>query len=536
MATLKIYQVQSKVRQPGDQAQGGLIPVSLATQLGKGLGEIGKVVDDIRKDQRREENENEATDIITGLNSKISQSYSKYSKGTNIDNVTLFNNDLMGLKYEASNKPVKKIVDKYIRDQRLDLGLKLSNQLISNSVTKSKDNKDQNLNSLISAIAKNDGKTSFMAKKKYDNFFQNPQEEYFYGLENFRKLKKEKDKLLISSILINRINNNDIDLTDNETRKEINKVYGPLGSKKYLDKARNKTLSIELNLDNEIKKQEIIQVDQQLNNFTTILESINLSKSDPSKKEYSLDQIYDTLQDGQINTVMYNALIKYYANPKAASNEEMVEQINAQFAYAATAEDVDQIKRSIHSDRVLIEGLNPEETIVMKGLLDKYGKDIVGLQDYKKYQELLKTDVGNVSNVYFSLSGADSAADKKKLSQKAVGDYNRYINNGFSPENAYLKSINNFTDTKKLPKIEDLDMRLSVKIDTSDLEMKIQNDPISTKTNLYQKVVDEFKRSQNVNDYRENIKRLDFIFDVYKVRKDLGANIRNKSKMDEDTK
>ena len=79
-------------------------------------------------------------------------------------------------------------------------------------------------------------------------------------------------------------------------------------------------------------------------------------------------------------------------------------------------------------------------------------------------------------------------------------------------------------------------MPLSVKIDTSDLEMKIQNDPISTKTNLYQKVVDEFKRSQNVNDYRENIKRLDFIFDVYKVRKDLGANIRNKSKMDEDTK
>ena len=48
MAVLKIYQVQSKVRQPGDQAQGGLIPVSLATQLGKGLGEIGKVVDDIR--------------------------------------------------------------------------------------------------------------------------------------------------------------------------------------------------------------------------------------------------------------------------------------------------------------------------------------------------------------------------------------------------------------------------------------------------------------------------------------------------------
>jgi hypothetical protein len=233
---------------------------------------------------------------------------------------------------------------------------------------------------------------------------------------------------------------------------------------------------------------------------------------------------------------MYNALIKYYANPDAASNEEMLEQINAQLAKAATAEDVDQIKRSIHSDRVLIEGLNPEETLVMKGLLDKYGKDIVGLQDYKKYQELLKLNVGNVSNVMFNFNNTGSAADKKKLSMKAVGDFNRYINNGFSPENAYLKSINNFTDTKKLPKLKDLDLPLNVKIDTSDLEIKIQNDPISTKTNLYQKVVDEFKRSQNVNDYRENIKRLDFIFDVYKVRKDLGANIRNKSKMDEDTK
>ena len=40
----------------------------------------------------------------------------------------------------------------------------------------------------------------------------------------------------------------------------------------------------------------------------------------------------------------------------------------------------------------------------------------------------------------------------------------------------------------------------------------------------------------DVDDYRENIKRLDFIFDVYQVRKDLGANTTNKSTMDEDTK
>ena len=72
-------------------------------------------------------------------------------------------------------KKLKKSVDKYIRDKRLDLGLKLSNQLIANSVTKSKDNKDQNLNSLISDIASKDKTTSFIALKKYDSFFQNPE-------------------------------------------------------------------------------------------------------------------------------------------------------------------------------------------------------------------------------------------------------------------------------------------------------------------------------------------------------------------------
>ena len=54
------------------------------------------------------------------------------------------------------------------------------------------------------------------------------------------------------------------------------------------------------------------------------------------------------------------------------------------------------------------------------------------------------------------------------------------------------------------------------------------NDPISTKTNLYQKVVDEFKTSKNVNDYRENIKRLDFIQDVFKVRKSIFPELDNK--------
>ena len=526
MAILKIYQSQSQVKQPGDmQTAGSVIPVSLATQLGKGLGEVGKVIEDVRKDQRREENQNEIADIVVGLNSKISQSFNKYNKSTRIEDVNSFNNDLMGLEFEASNKEVKKGVNKYLRDQRLDLGLKLSNKIIGNSYDKSKLNKDNNLNTAIAKMASEDETTALIANKYYENFFNDPAEKYFYGAAEFQKLKKEKDKLKLTTTLINRIDNNKIDLTDNEQRKKIIEIFGVEGAKPYIERARNKTISVEFQKDNELKKQEKATIEQQLNNFTSILTDISTTNLDATKQPITLDNIYDTYQNGALNTAQYNALVKIYADPNKPSKDDIQELISTQIAYASTAQDIDNIKKAIHSDKNVIEGLNPEELVTYKTLLDKYGKDVVGLQDYKKFQEQLKTNIGDVQGLMFSLKAADSAADRKSEAQKAIGDFTRYINDGFSPADAYLKTINNFTDTKKLPKLNKMEMPIGIEIDAKDLEAKIANDPIVTRTNLYKKTVEAFKKQNiSISDYKENIRRLDLIFDVYEVRKSLGAN------------
>ena len=524
MATLKIYQSQSQVKQPGDMQTGGsVIPVSLATQLGKGLGSVGKVITDIKKDQKKEEDKNEAADIITGINSSISEKFNKYKRSTRIEDVNSFSNDMMGIEFEASNNNVKKTVNKYLRDQRLDLGLKLSNKIIGNSYDKSKLNKDNDLNDMISKMASDDEKTRLIANKRYEIFFNDPAEKFFYGETEFAKLKKEKDKLKLSTILIQRINNNEVDLTDKKQRDKIIEIFGVDGAKPYLDRIRNKNVAIEIQKDNEQRKQEKATVEQQLNNFTDILGQINLTELDTTKQPVTLDQIYDYYQDGKLNTVQYNSLIKIYSDPSKTSNADIQELISTQIAYANDAKTLDDIQKSIHSDKNVIEGLSPQDFITYKSLIDKYGKDVVGLQDYKKFQEQLKSHVGDVQNALISFNNTDAAADRKDAAQKAIADFTRYVNDGFSPADAYLKAVNNFTDTKKLPKIEKLELPTSINIDAKLLEEKIANDPFYRKT-LYKDAVELFKKNNSISDYRENIRRLDILFDVYEIRRSLGAN------------
>ena len=66
-------------------------------------------------ENKAEEDANEAADIITGVNNKITDIYGSYKRSTKSTDVIQYGNRLDEIEFEASNKSVDKLVKKYIR-------------------------------------------------------------------------------------------------------------------------------------------------------------------------------------------------------------------------------------------------------------------------------------------------------------------------------------------------------------------------------------------------------------------------------------
>ena len=63
-------------------------------------------------------------------------------------------------------------------------------------------------------------------------------------------------------------------------------------------------------------------------------------------------------------------------------------------------------------------------------------------------------------------------------------------------------------------------------LNLQDVKESLNKNPDNAFDNLYKKAVDKFKKDGNIEEYKENIKRLDFIQDVFKVRKSIFGDNR----------
>ena len=517
MAVLKIYESQVRPQSPKVPNTGALtLPVGLATQYGNALGSIGAVVEKIALENKAEEDANEASDIINNVNQKLSENFNKYSKSSKSGDILNFANDVDNITYEGSNKQVDELVSKYIRKQKNSLSLDLGKKIVSNSVSKSRSRKETLLNSYIMDMTSDDEEKRIFGNRDYNSFFRNPENILFYGEENIKKLKQEKDNLVLKNIYIKRINNNEIDLTDPEFIKKVKEEFGELGAKGLLEKARAITISqVLLDEENE-KNEERATVEQQLNNFTKLVDNINTNKTDPSKAKPTIDQIYDLYQIGSLNTAQYNALLKFSVDPERFTDTELLDVINVQIAAARSVSDLDDINAALNEDKNLLDNVDPTQVVEFAKIIDKYKGDVLGLSDYKKYQELLKTHVKDVANVKIRfIDKGDDGSKAREKSINALSEYNRLINLGNTPEDAYLELISQFTE-QELPSPEMLPMPIGFEL--SSVKESLNKNPDNAFDTLYKKAVDKFKKDGNIYEYRENIKRLDLINDVFKVR------------------
>ena len=524
MAKIKISEVGIVPRTPNTPSvEGATLPLGIATQFGKAVGSLGKVIEDIALENKAEEDANEASDVITSVNQKITEAKAKYNRSTKTSDVFAFGNDLDNLEFEASNKNVEKLVNKYIRSKKNSLGLQLGNDIITRSVQKSEFKKNNDLDNYIIMATSNNAVDRITGNRNYQNFWKSADNLKFYGETKLAELKKEKDQLLLKNIYIKKIDNNDLDLTDPKVIEQINKDFGEVGAKGILEKARAKTISDVLVNDQQQLSEEKKTVETQLNNFATIINNINNSKIDKDAKTPSLDQVYDLYQIGSINTAQYNAILEFYNNEDKVSDPEMINLINAQIISAATVKDLDDIQAALNGDKGILDKVSPENVVEFNTIIEKYRKDTGKFNDYKLYSEKLKVDVKDVGGL-FSTGG--NAAESKDKAINALQDYNRYINQDYSPQDAYLKVISGFGE-KDLPKPEKLPMPATLNL--TDMKQIINKNPDTAQEAFETKLTEGYKKGTiNIEEYKEGIKRLDFIFDVLSVRKSIFGDAVNK--------
>ena len=88
MATIKIFQVKTGARTPQDlDVSGALVPLSAATAFGKSISTFSKAVEKVALENKAEDDANEASDIITGINAQITNTLGKYKRSTNANDV-----------------------------------------------------------------------------------------------------------------------------------------------------------------------------------------------------------------------------------------------------------------------------------------------------------------------------------------------------------------------------------------------------------------------------------------------------------------
>ena len=521
---IKITEVGIVPRTPNTpNVEGATIPLGVATQFGKAVGSLGKVIEDIAIENKAEEDANEASEIITGVNQKITETKSKYNRSTKSEDVLNFSNDLDNIQFEASNKNVEKLVQKYIRQKKNTIGLQLGNEIISRSVEASEFRKDNELNNYILQATSNNSVDRVVGNRNYQAFWTNADNIKFYGEAKLAKLKKEKDQLLLKNIYIKRIDNNDLDLTDPKVIEEINKNFGEVGAKGILQKARTKLISDVLINDQQQLAEEKKTVETQLNNFAVIINSINNSRVDKNAQTPSLDQVYDLYQIGSLNTAQYNAILEFVNKTDKVEDKDMLDLINTQIAAAATVKDLDDIQAALNGDKGILDKVSPENVVEFNTIIERYKKDTGKFGDYKLYSEKLKVDVKDVGSV-FSTSG--NAAESKEKSINALQEYNTLINQDYSPQDAYLKVISKFA-AKDLPKPEKLPMPATLNL--TDMKQIINKNPDTAQNSFEADLTKKYKNGTiNIEEYKEGIKRLDFIFDVLSVRKSIYGDETNK--------
>ena len=150
--------------------------------------------------------------------------------------------------------------------------------------------------------------------------------------------------------------------------------------------------------------------------------------------------------------------------------------------------------------------------------------DFASHKDFKQYSKLIDSNIANLTNVRSSKSAkfAQNLATRKQLIQ--MNFYNR-VNNGMSPKDAYLDTLQNDFQFEAIPNLNNIPVPYFMQ---GTEYFKALSEDINFFTRQNEKAAEIFNKSNkthaDLQRYINDLAQLDFIEDIFQIRMTLTDN------------
>ena len=523
MAVLKIPQSQQQVRAAGQSGSVDIrLPLSLAQQQGAAFSSLGKVYEDIYKEQRDIEDKKEFYKVTKEVGLDIT----KISKGVQGNTDLEFSHKTFDEltqpdKYEYllkdKNKNVRKLFDQWLLKTKDKEYSTIANKVIQNSNDEIRASIDDKADELTIKMASSDLVEAQTASDDLENLFNQKSTKRVFSDDEYKKFVKDKKNQGVRYRLQLGAKNNSVFTLKNI--KDIEKSQGTKVAEEIKEIALNAIANDQSNIDRDDRAYEEKTANEKVAIFAELAFRIKNNDNAPD-----LDLLNDLFKDDQINSAQYDALLRFAADPNKVGDNDIFDQINALYYTAETIEELDQLDRMIHLTPEYLLSVGIKDVDTMHKLIEK-SKDRAVFQDIKFYQKKIADITGQIDSGGFLVTRdfMSGATKEQNIRSNAIRNYDEYIADGLNPQDAFFKTATGFImQNDRLPTIYQVNQVNSIKISEPTETQKKKNS-----SEIFEgwrnSVMKEYKLGNiNIDELKRDLDNLDLMEDLFNVRSQFG--------------
>ena len=523
MAVLKIPQSELKAN-TGEvtRISDAALPMSLAKAYGQAIGEVGKQVQKVAKEQKDINDQITLNEMVrdaivkmekvrseVSRNSDLTFAVNEYDKKTTLDNFT----DI----YSDKNKNVQNLFRLWLAKQKNSDYASVTKAVTKNHVAAIKSDHQKSLRTFVLNGA--DPEKAVDNDQLIKSWFKDDNNKKVYTETEFKELEETLKKDITEARLMFGVKNHPRFVVNNQ--ELIEKTVGPERVREVVENAVKKIASdVTFNVERE-KALERFEEDNKIATFAEIAIRIKNDKTPETLGNIpTLDFLNDLFQDDKLNSAQYDALVRFLTNPQEiAGNDEIYKEIRAQLYAAETVEDMDRLNRIVHLDADVLGEIGIDDYKSIAAIIDK-NKDRASLEQFKYYGTLIDKILGKVDNVALR-DGTD--VTKQEAIFRSVGGklYEGYVAEGNTPQQAFVKIVDGYlSDKDKLPTIYDISRVQSFKISVPSANDLKNGGAAGVFNGWRTKAFDKYKKGEiNLDTLMNDIDSLSVMEEVYEARK-----------------
>ena len=532
MARLQIIESEQNVRESRTPTTTALnLPLSLATQQGAAINSVVKAIGDIQNDLVKIETQNKVDKIKPNIVKDIFNVYNVASKDSTDAALAKFYQltDPKSFEFYFQNeKPlVKKLLRNEILKERDGLVTKLFNKVTTNQVNAFTVNLQDKFNKSIKRLLSNDQYEIGIGEAEIRSLSNNKFYEQQLGAKNYKKIVDDALKLKNNLLL-------DLDTKIDpkgviEGELALAEALGTDAAKDLVQKARVTLRDNRNKTERDERIFELADAETKVGVFTNVLLRIDNFLKNPTDNDAVAEmpteaELYDLLDKGLINEAMFGKLSVAMTDEDGFSDDETLAFITTQLASVNTIEAMDELEKSYITDVDTLKALNNRDLSLFSAYIAKAKTDFASHKDFKQYSKLIDSNIANLSNVRTSKGAkfAQNLATRKQLIQ--MNFYNR-VNNGMSPKDAYLDTLQNDFQFEAIPNLNNIPVPYFMQ---GTEYFKALSEDINFFTRQNEKAAEIFNKSnknhRDLQEYIRSLAQLDFIEDVFNIRMILTNN------------